>query len=335
MFKSVALHLWKKGYTPIEAFHEIKYFNPAASPELSTLRNWFARMNEGSFSIMKSTSPGKPPFENACERILAVLEEHRTASIKFIAETVGLSEHTVRRRLVEDLKMKKMSIRWIPYKYNDSQIESRKSGTQELANVIRTARKSGYRSLLTGDEMWVYLENESSSLWLPEGSPRPECARKTVSSAKVLVTVFFSGEKFWHLSILHQHEYMNSTRFIETVLHPLQEKLNKAKPKLSFPILLQCDNAPCHNSTMTKDDLLCSIFSRVPAPPYSPDISPSDFFFFGYLKSQLKGKTFKSEVDLMKEIKSIIGTISSETLYEVFDEWLRRCEVIAKDGCYI
>jgi hypothetical protein len=30
----------------------------------------------------------------------------------------------------------------------------------------------------------------------------------------------------------------------------------------------------------------------MPQPHYSPDLAPCDFFFFGYLKSQLEGMIF-------------------------------------------
>ena len=41
-----------------------------------------------------------------------------------------------------------------------------------------------------------------------------------------------------------------------------------------------------------------STFKRAPHPLYSPDIAPSDFFLFGYVKGQLQDRVFKQRGEL-------------------------------------
>ena len=75
---------------------------------------------------------------------------------------------------------------------------------------------------------------------------------------------------------------------------------------------------------------------RAPQPPYSPDIAPSDFFLFGYMKEKLKGCIFNSKEELLEAIYSILETISEQKLKEVFLEWERRLQqIIASKGNYI
>jgi len=57
-------------------------------------------------------------------------------------------------------------------------------------------------------------------------------------------------------------------------------------------IRLPLDNSRIHNSKVTYG------FKRAPYPDYSPNIAPSDFFLFGYMKEKLKGCSFKSLDDL-------------------------------------
>jgi hypothetical protein len=44
-------------------------------------------------------------------------------------------------------------------------------------------------------------------------------------------------------------------------------------------LMFHRDNAPAHNSRMPLNFFEHDPLKRFPHPPYSPDISPSDFFF--------------------------------------------------------
>ena len=79
-----------------------------------------------------------------------------------------------------------------------------------------------------------------------------------------------------------------------------------------------------------------SDITRAPQPPYSPDIAPSDFFLFGYMKEKLKGCKFSSKEELLSAIYAILEEIPEQQLKEVFIEWERRLEkVIASGGNYV
>jgi hypothetical protein len=43
-----------------------------------------------------------------------------------------------------------------------------------------------------------------------------------------------------------------------------------------------------------------------PHPPYSPDLAPSNFFLFGYVKERLKGMVFPSYGELLDAIGEVI-----------------------------
>ena len=60
------------------------------------------------------------------------------------------------------------------------------------------------------------------------------------------------------------------------------------------------DNARPHAALITQRKLAELEFTILPHPPYSPDLSPSDYYLFSPLKCSLKGRDFntKEEVDL-------------------------------------
>ena len=72
---------------------------------------------------------------------------------------------------------------------------------------------------------------------------------------------------------------------------------------------------------------------RAPHPAFSPDIAISDFYLFGYVKDQLKGKTFESADSLLDEVTEILSKIPQDTLKHAFLEWETKLQkVIDSDG---
>lgn len=49
------------------------------------------------------------------------------------------------------------------------------------------------------------------------------------------------------------------------------------------------DNARPHNAQITTEKMHSLNMLGLPQPAYSPDISPNDFFLYGYVKERLKG----------------------------------------------
>ena len=45
-------------------------------------------------------------------------------------------------------------------------------------------------------------------------------------------------------------------------------------------------------------------YELLPHPPYSPDLAPSDYFFFSDLKRMLAGKKFSSDEEVIAETEA-------------------------------
>jgi hypothetical protein len=57
-------------------------------------------------------------------------------------------------------------------------------------------------------------------------------------------------------------------------------------------------------------------------PPYSPDLAPSGFFLFGYVKEKLIGCRAERPSELPVRIRVILAETPRETLNAVFLEWM-------------
>jgi histone-lysine N-methyltransferase SETMAR len=80
------------------------------------------------------------------------------------------------------------------------------------------------------------------------------------------------------------------------------------------------DNAKPHQSKKSLERADEMGFVLVPHPPYSPDIVPSDFFLFGYLKEGLAGTSLLDQETLIFAVHPILTNIPIEILCRVFDD---------------
>jgi hypothetical protein len=75
---------------------------------------------------------------------------------------------------------------------------------------------------------------------------------------------------------------------------------------------------------------------KAPHLPYSPDLAPSDFFPFGYVKGKLMGDRAEILSELLVSIQVILAEIPRETLNTVFLEWMERLrKCVQVDGEYV
>jgi hypothetical protein len=88
--------------------------------------------------------------------------------------------------------------------------------------------------------------------------------------------------------------------------------------------MIHLDNASPHNSRRCQECLEAHRVTRLQHPPYSPDLSPSDFFLFGYLKERLTDFDRKSLEDLKYAITSLFNETNKETLVAIFLSWIER-----------
>jgi hypothetical protein len=47
-----------------------------------------------------------------------------------------------------------------------------------------------------------------------------------------------------------------------------------------------------------------NLMARAPHPLYSPDLTPSDFYLFGYMKHCLRGQSFEADDELFSAIEA-------------------------------
>ena len=64
-------------------------------------------------------------------------------------------------------------------------------------------------------------------------------------------------------------------------------------------VLFQHDNAPAHSVAIATAKLVELRYELLPHSPYSPDLTPCDFFLFPNMKKWLGGKRFTSNEEVI------------------------------------
>jgi len=76
----------------------------------------------------------------------------------------------------------------------------------------------------------------------------------------------------------------------------------KRRGKLSHGVLLHQDNAPARTSAVAMAAIRECGFELLSPLPYSPDLAPSDYHVFRFLKDSLRGQSFGCDEEVIYTI---------------------------------
>jgi transposase len=95
------------------------------------------------------------------------------------------------------------------------------------------------------------------------------------------------------------------------------------------------NNCRVHFSDATEQLITENHIGRVPHPPHSPDLAPSDFWHFGHVKASLVGQTFDDPEQLLEAITEFLNEIQPSEVVAVFSHWVERVRrVLENNGDY-
>jgi len=130
-----------------------------------------------------------------------------------------------------------------------------------------------------------------------------------------MCTVFWDRQSVLMVEFLPQGTTINSAVYYETLKKLGRTIQNKRRGMLSATILLLHDNALPHSAAQTQDLITSFRWEQMEHPPYSPDLSPSDFHLFLHLKKFLGGKRFEGDDNLKDAVQKWL-TSQAAAFYE-------------------
>jgi hypothetical protein len=188
--------------------------------------------------------------------------------------------------------------------------------------------------VLTRDGSRFFYVRERQWLWRPPDSEAPNVSRCLISTPKLIITLFLNASGL-HVSNFCAGDSSNAECFVKNIMdriHRLPIVSIAQKQKKGF--VLQMVNAPIHHSQMTRAKLSQMPVYLAPHPQDSPDLPPSDFFLFEYLKEKMIGREFESADALLDWFRQEFEGIRPDVLERVFESWITRVETCIEHEAY-
>ena len=165
-------------------------------------------------------------------------------------------------------------------------------------------------------------------------SPRPKKTRMSKSKIKSTLICFFDTQGVVHKEFVSQGQTVNQQYYRE-VLERLRKRIHLVRPEIADNWMQHHDNPPCHTAISVNECLTKKGIRVVLQPPYSPDLSPSDFFLFPKLKFHLKGRHFGTVDNIQKVVRDQLRALPHEGFQHCYRKWeqrLRWCVVSQVDN---
>ncbi|CAH1959831.1 unnamed protein product [Acanthoscelides obtectus] len=217
------------------------------------------------------------------------------------APKTAVTQHVTYREIEASLKILKTAIQKILHE----ELGVRKLVSRWIPHLLTEEQKAAMVNC--GDESWIYCyepENKrQSTVWVFQGGEKPIKGIRSRSVSKNMVATFVS--KAGHIATIQ-------------VITELR-KINSERR-----IILHQDNASSHTTQKTRQYLTEENVELLDHPPYSPDLTPNDFFTFQKIKNRRRGQRFQSSEEAVDVFKNAVLDLPANEWNKCFENWFER-----------
>jgi histone-lysine N-methyltransferase SETMAR len=150
-----------------------------------------------------------------------------------------------------------------------------------------------------------------------------------------MLTIIWNPRWFHLIKVLEKGRKFNAGYYIAEILELLSQWHSIEAADNQRKLLMHMNDVRPHTAKLSTQYFNENRMKSAPHPLYSPDLAPSDFYLFGYVKRCLAGLSFEDADQLLVTVEGAFEGIGKVTLQAVFLEWmdrLRKC--IATNGEY-
>ena len=257
------------------------------------VHNWVQKFSEGRTSI-KDEHRVCRPMEIATLAMLQRVEDiqaDRRVTISAVATAIGCSRGQAYNMIHERLGFHKVCSRWVPCQLTPQHKSQRMDLSLQHLQPYQDEGDDMLSQIVTGDESCAHhFEPKikcASMQWKHPASPAHKKFKVTPSSGKVLLTVFWDCQGVL-LTKFQQRDHTVTSASYCTILMKLCAAIRRKQTGvLTKGMLLLHDNVHPHGANQTTVALRSFKWEVLQHPPYSPDLTPSDFHLFGPLKQHV------------------------------------------------
>lgn len=328
-----------KSPTKVQSLFRSKYGRNEPAPSRTVIRKWHDVFKKtGSVHQAKHRRTSKIDPKN----IIDVFAEEPKQSLRRVANRTNVSYGTV-QKIMKNAKFKPY-MAMIVQQLQPNDYASRVNFAESMLDKIKNSRDY-VKLLLFSDEAIFHLDGgmnrHNCRHWSTE-NPHWK-VEKALNSPKIMVwaALGFSGiigPAFFEGNV-DGDSYLD---MLQTQFSPTFLQLQN-----SSELIFMQDGAPPHWSKKVRD-WLNEVFpgrwigrggpqdSNIPWPPRSPDLTPMDYFFWGFIKSKVYVRNYRSIDDLKDAINSAFEEVSTDMLVSTLVNFEKRLgKVILCKGHHI
>ncbi|KAL7630171.1 UNVERIFIED_CONTAM: hypothetical protein RMT77_019690 [Armadillidium vulgare] len=317
------------------------------APSINLIKKWMIKFRETGSALnikLKGPIPSVSTEENV-QRVSDAVNSNPRRSLRKHAAALGIKKSTLHNIVKKKLSFHPYKIQIVQaLKENDYLL--RKTCAERILAEFPTAQRLG--NIFFSDEAHFHLEGyvnkQNCRYWAPV-NPKQKHQRQlhspkvtvwcAMSRSGIIGPYFFEGSNSASVTV-NSERYVN---MIETYFRPIVENDSRFNRNTWF----QQDGATAHTARAAMTAVralfpqkLISRFGDLAWPPRSPDITPCDYFLWGYLKSRVYVNQPRTITDLKRNIQSEIDNISPDLCNKVFNNLQTRLQrTVEMDGKYL
>jgi hypothetical protein len=213
----------------------------------------------------------------------------------------------------------------VPHNLTPASKAKRVIDARMLLQSLRNDQNKNFSHIMTRDKSWFYSAYESPTMFVRSRDEVIPRASPTIGSKKVMVTIFFTGNRLLKLAYLPQGQKYNQEYFINEILEGINQECNQgAGYRVTKTMKIQMDNCREHNALETSRAIGRMKIERLIQSPYSPELSPCNFCFLGRAKDALLNQRFADADAVIEAFTNLFGSVTFEELQSLFRNSIER-----------
>ncbi len=333
--RSCVWFCFREGSTAAETFRRMRHVFRRKCYSCRSIFRWhkdFAAGRQKLGDLVRTGAPRTARTTQNIQKCKQLVMANKRVGIHQLSAELSISYGTTRTILHKDLGLEKKTAKLVPHQLTAADRQKRVDFCSNFVSVYGASPRS-LNWILTTDESWFYIYDPGSKVetmaWLAKGEERPQVVRREMSVRKIMFIPFFDSG--WGLN--RDNEFFeNQTITKEVFLHLLLRVRDSIRARRGSRVWIHrtgyhihMDNAAAHRADVVQRTLDFLQWPQLKHPPYSPDLSPCDFFLFPLLKRKLRGHNFRNIPALKEEILNQIAAVTALQWRRCFKQWIERC----------
>jgi hypothetical protein len=196
--------------------------------------------------------------------------------------------------------------------------------------MLEVQRDRAWHDIGTLDESCFCLSTDYEFVWLPRDEKFPT-ENDTQFNRKFMLTIVRNPHEFLLIKVLEKGRKFKAGYSLAEILESQWCSIEAAGNGRT--LLVRVDNARPHTAKLSTQYCNENRMKSAPHPPWSPDLTPSDFYLLGHVKRCLAGLSFEDADELLAAVEGVLEGIEKMTSQAVFLEWMDRLrKYIATNG---